>query len=53
MARDMVEVLASQQTMLGRQGRSGAELSASRLSEVFARQLEQSRRTLASGASRR
>ena len=46
MARDLEEVLASQQTMLQRQGQTGAELSAGRLREVFARQLEQTRRVL-------
>jgi len=47
MARDLEEVLASQHAMLQRQGKTGADLSASRLREVFARQLEQARRMLA------
>jgi hypothetical protein len=47
MARDLDEVLASQRAMLGRQEKAGADLSAGRLREVFAGQLEQARRLLA------
>ena len=39
MRRDLNEVLASQQVMLERQGRSGADLSPDRLAEVFQSQL--------------
>ena len=45
--RDLDEVLASQGTMLQRQGKTGADLSEGRLREVFARQVAQARQLLA------
>lgn len=47
MARDLEEVVASQHTMLQRQGKTGTDLSPARLRQVFSRQLEHVRRTLA------
>ncbi len=47
MERDLEEVLASQRTMLQRQGKTGTDLSLSRLRQVFARQWQQVQRTLA------
>lgn len=40
MERDMDEVLASQQTMLNRQGRQGANLEPGRLADLFKEQLQ-------------
>ena len=47
MERDLDEVLASQRTLLQRQGKAGADLPASRLRQVFARQWQQVQRMLA------
>ena len=46
MDRDLEEVLASQETMLNRQGRQGANLERGRLAEVFTEQLRKVRRSI-------
>jgi hypothetical protein len=52
MRRDLDEVLSSQRKMLDRSGRTGAALTVPQLKSIFARQLEQSHRWLASHAER-
>ena len=41
MRRDLDEVLASQKAMLGRQGRTGADLSPEKLAEIFRSQMDE------------
>ena len=47
MDRDLNEVVASQQTMLAKQGRKGADLEADQLIETYASQLDSVQRMLA------